>query len=140
MGSVSDEAICPKCKALADVEFYYKTGDYRMLCVTCGYHEEGSEHGVERGGGKGAYRIRYARYSQVGAFVRRKPASARFKPAFIARRRVLAITVTERVRGKWKTVTIKADPKASVRDWTWRMKGRNSPKKTYSMDTEDIEF
>ncbi len=140
MGSVSEEVICPKCGSTANVDFRYRTGDYTLLCDTCGYHEEGDEHGIEKGGGHGAYRIQYDRFSRVGAFRTRKRAQRRFRPALIADRRILAITVTERVRGKWKRVAIKVDNKKSVRDWKQRMQWRNRPTNNFSMDMDDIEF
>ena len=140
MGSVSDEVTCPKCGGRADVDFRYRSDEYTMLCNTCGYHEEGDEHGVEKSGGHGAYRIQYDRFSRVGAFRTRKPARKRFRPALIANRRIVAITVTERVRGKWKQVVIKPNPSKSVQDWKQRMRWRNHPKTTFTMDMDDIEF
>lgn len=140
MGSVSDEVTCPKCGGTADVDFRYRSGEYTMLCDTCGYHEAGDEHGVEKSGGHGSFRIQYDRFSRVGAFRTRKPAHKRFRPAFIASRRIVAITVTERVRGKWKQVVIKGDSKKSIRDWAQRMRWRNRLKTSFTMDMGDIEF
>lgn len=140
MGCVSSEETCPNCKGTANVDFHYRTNAYSLFCETCGYRENGDEHGAEKHHGHGAYKVRYERFSQIGSFRRRKPAHKRFLPAFIAKQRVLAVTVTERVRGKWRTVTLKHDATKSIRDWKDRMLRRNRPKKCFSTALDDIEF
>lgn len=136
MGSVSDEVVCPNCKRQAEIEVYYRRGEHYLFCPTCGYHEESNAEGIKKGGGRGAFCIQYRQCVRLGSFHTRKPLHKRFTPGFIARRRVLAITVTERVRGKWKSIVLKAEQGQSVRDWKGRMTWRNRPRSTSSMDIE----
>lgn len=136
MGSVSEEVVCPNCKGQAEIEVYYRRGEHYLFCPTCGYHEEGNAEGIKKGGGYGAFHIQYRQCASLGSFPTRKPPHKRFKRGFIASRRVLAITVTERAHGKWKNIVIKAEKGQSVRDWKSRMKWRNRPRSTFAMDIE----
>ena len=86
MGSFIEHIECPDCGSEAYQEFWYKTGEESVFCMSCGYSRqfeiiESEEDSEETQGlpnfkitehhGHGAYRIRYSGSLgyQCGAFV-----------------------------------------------------------------------
>ena len=137
MGTVSDIIECPKCKDVAELTVEYRKGDEYLFCPNCGYHHSNEGGLITSGGGFGAHVVRYKSHSRIGAFAHPKPARRRFSRAFLSKPRVLAVTITQRVRGKWQQVELKTDPLEAVRRWKDTMRWRYRPRIVFNLPLSD---
>lgn len=134
MSTVDSDIVCSRCK---NPEAYESFDNRRHTvdshCSKCGWHYHSNlVTGAEKvGGGFGSLRLGFERYAQVASFRRRQPLALRMAnlQRDVKNPRVASVELTVRVRGKWKTISLKSNDKP-----------RQHKPRTYHLAYKEMEF